>query len=230
MVRTVRTVQRVRMVLLLVLPVLGIAPAAAQTRERLPKFAIDLHAATVGLPQAEGWVPVVSADTPLPGRAWGLAGGATIYPIRLGIMTFGVGASILTAKGKGEALTITSGSGATATTRVTPVVHTGVINLMPQVSINFGHQLGWSYLSAGFGRSKITSRADAAGTSPAIVVPDSWNPAINFGGGAKWFMKPRLGASFDVRFVKLSSRSPTATLPSAKRTQTWTISAGISIQ
>jgi len=209
---------------------LGAVPAAAQTRERLPKFAVDLHAATVGLPQAEGWVPAVSADTELPGRAWGVGGGATVYPVRLGIMTFGVGASLMTAKGKGESLTIVSGSGATATTRVTPVVHTGVMNLTPQLSINFGHQQGWSYLSAGLGRSKITSRADAAGTSPAVVVPDSWNPAINFGGGAKWFMKPRLGASFDVRFVKLSSRSATLTLPSAKRTQMWTISAGISIQ
>lgn len=209
---------------------LATAPAAAQTREPLPKFAVDVHAATVGLPQSEGWVPVVSADTQLPGRAWGVGGGATVYPIRLGIVTFGVGASIVTAKGTGESLTISSGSGATATTRVTPVVHTGAMNLMPQLSINFGHKLGWSYLSAGLGRSKITSRADAAGTSPAVVVPDSWNPAINFGGGAKWFMKPRLGASFDVRFVKLSSRSPTAALPSAKRTQMWTIGAGISLQ
>ncbi len=40
-------------------------------------------------------------------------------------------------------------------------------------------------------------------------MPESWNSALNFGGGAKWFMKPHLGASFDVRFVKLGSRSAT---------------------
>ena len=204
--------------------------AAAQQREPLPRFAIDLHAATVGLPQAEGWVPVVSADTPLPGRNWGVGAGATVYPFRAGIFTFGVGISITTAKGKGESLTITSGSGATATTRVTPVVRTGVTNLAPQLSLNFGHKFGWSYVSAGLGRTKVTSRADAVGTTPEIVVPDAWNQAINFGGGAKWFMKPRLGAGFDVRFVKLGSRGATSTLPSAKRTQMWTISAGISIQ
>ena len=79
-------------------------------------------------------------------------------------------------------------------------------------------------------RSKVTSSADAVGTTPAIEVPDAWNSALNFGGGAKWFMKPHLGASFDVRFVKLRSRSATDTLPSAKRTQLWNISAGISIQ
>jgi hypothetical protein len=217
-------------VVLLVLLLPGAASAQGQTRERLPKFAIDLHAATVGLPQAEGWVPEVTADTELPGRALGLSGGGTLYPFRAGVITFGIGGSITMGKGKSESLAIVSGSGSTATTRITPVVRTGITSLAPQLSINFGHKLGWSYLSAGFGRAKVTSSADAVGTTPAIIVADSWNPAINFGGGAKWFMKPRLGASFDVRFVKLSSRSPTETLPSAKRTQMWTISAGISIQ
>lgn len=206
------------------------SPAAAQRNEQLPRFAVDLHAATVGLPQAEGWVPEVTPDTVLPGRALGVSAGATFYPFRLGVITFGLGASITIGKGTGDSLAITSGSGPTATTRTTPVVHTSVTNLAPQLSINFGHKLGWSYLSAGFGRSKVASRADAVDASGALELPDSWNPAINFGGGAKWFMKPHLGASFDVRFVKLSSRSPTDTLPSAMRTQTWTISAGISIQ
>lgn len=206
-------------------------PAAAQpVKEKLPLFAVDLHAATVGLPQAEGWVPVVSTDTELPGRNWGFGGGATIYPLRLGGVSFGFGASLLTGKGSGESLTITTGSGSTATTRVTPVVHTGVTHLLPQLSINFGHKLGWSYVSAGLGRSKVTSRADAVGTTPEQVVPEAWNSALNFGGGAKWFMKPHLGASFDARWVKLASRSASGTLPSAKRTQMWNISAGISIQ
>jgi hypothetical protein len=209
-----------------------IAPLAAfaQTPDRLPLFAIDAHAATVGLPQAEGWVPVVSADTKLPGRNWGFAGGAAVYPLRFRLVTFGFGASIIHGSGSGESFTITTGSGTTAITRVTPVVHTAITSLAPQISMNFGHKLGWSYLSGGVGKSKVTSSADAAGTTPAIVVPEAWNSALNFGGGAKWFMKPHLGASFDVRFVKLSSRSATDTLPSAKRTQMWNISAGISIQ
>jgi len=206
------------------------SPAAAQRPERLPWFTVDAHAATVGLPQAEGWVPAVSADTVLPGRNWGLSTGATVYPFRLGLITFGAGASVIVGKGSGESLTITDGSGATATTRVTPVVHTGITSLAPQVSINFGRKLGWSYISAGLGVSKVTSRADAVGSTPAVEMPEAWNSALNFGGGARWFMKPHLGASFDVRFVKLASRSATATLPSAKRTQVWNISAGISIQ
>jgi hypothetical protein len=204
--------------------------AMAQTRERLPWFAIDLHAATVGLPQAEGWVPVVSADTELPGRNWGVSAGGTVYPLRAGLFTFGVGASMITGKSESQSLTITSGSGSTATTRVTPVVHTAITSLVPQVSINFGRKLGWSYISAGLGRSKVTSFSDAVGSTPGTEVPEGWSQALNFGGGARWFMKPHLGAGFDVRFVKLGSRSATAALPAAKRTQMWNISAGISIQ
>lgn len=218
-----------RLALLLVL--LAAVPAGAQTdEERLPWFAVDLHAGSVGLPTAEGWIPVVSGDTPVPGRAWGLGAGATIYPVRFGIMTLGLGASISTARGKGESLTIATGSGAAATTRVTPIVRTQVLNLIPQLSINFGHKFGWSYLSAGLGRTKVTSSADAVGATPQIIVPESWNQALNFGGGARWFMKPHVGAGFDVRFVKLGSRAASGTIPSARRTQTITFSAGISIQ
>ena len=211
---------------------LAAAPVAAQTSERIPLFAVDIHAATVGLPQAEGWVPAVSTDTVRPGRNWGIAAGAAVYPFRVGIITFGVGASFITARGTKEPVVVTTGSGATATTSVptTPVVHTAITSLAPQLSINFGRKLGWSYLSAGLGRSKVTSSTNAVGTTPAIVVPEAWNQALNLGGGAKWFMKEHLGASFDVRFVKLASRSATATIPSAKRTQLWNISAGISIQ
>ncbi|MDP3718472.1 MAG: hypothetical protein Q8T13_11970 [Acidobacteriota bacterium] len=207
------------------------APAAAQTPERLPWFAIDLHGGLVGLPTAEGWVPTVPEVTPLPGRAWGVAGGATVYPLKLGIMTLGLGVSMHTGKSTSDALTSTTTSGTTETTvPTTTIVTTQITSLLPQVSINFGHKLGWSYLSAGYGRSKVASSAEAFGTQPAQAVPEAWNGAINFGGGARWFMKPHLGAGFDVRFTKLGSRGATETLPSAKRTQMVTISVGISIQ
>ena len=210
---------------------LASAPANAQAPERLPWFAVDLHGASVGLPTAEGWIPVpVLGDTPLPGRGLGLAGGATVYPFKLGIITFGVGASLSTGKGTGEALTITTGSGSSAVTVVTPVFRTQVLNVMPQVSINFGHRLGWSYLSAGLGTTKVNASADASPTTPAVVVPGAWNQALNFGGGARWFMKEHFGAGFDVRFVKLGSREASGDIPSARRTQMITFSAGISVQ
>jgi hypothetical protein len=204
------------------------SPASAQTRERLPWFAVDLHGASVGLPTAEGWIPVaVIGDTPLAGRGLGLAGGATVYPVKLGIMTLGVGAAVSMGKGTGEALTIATGS---TTTVVTPVMRTSVLNVMPHVSMNFGHKLGWSYISAGVGTTRISASADATDTLPQVMLPETWNSALNFGGGARWFMKPRLGFGFDVRFVKLGSRSGTIEIPAAKRTQMVTFSAGVSFQ
>jgi len=204
-------------------------PASAQTVDRLPWFAADLQGAWVGMPTAEGWVPTVSATTPLPGRAWGLAGGATAYPLKLGIMTFGLGLSMHRGKSTSAPLMST----ATATKPAVPTttaVTTQITSLLPQVSINFGHRLGWSYLSAGVGRSKVVSSSEAFGTLPAQEVPEAWNSALNFGGGARWFMKPHLGAGFDVRFTKLGSRAAADGLPAAKRTQMLTISIGISIQ
>ena len=85
-----------------------------------------------------------------------------MYPFKLGIITFGFGASISSGKGTGEALTITTGSGANAVTIVTPVFRTQVLNVIPQVSINFGHKLGWSYLSAGLGTTEVNASADAS--------------------------------------------------------------------
>lgn len=214
-----------------VLLLLVSTPALAQNEERLPWFAVDLHGASVGMPTAEGWIPVpVIGDQPLPGRGFGLAGGATVYPLRLGIVTFGAGVSFAAAKGTGESVTITTGSGESAVTIVTPIMRTQVLNLLPQLSINFGRKLGWSYLSAGLGTTRVTSSADAVGTTPQVIVPERWNQAINFGGGARWFMKRRLGAGFDVRFVKLGSRAASGAIPAARRTQMITFSAGISIQ
>lgn len=216
-------------VLLVALFGFAMSAVAQEPDPRVPWFVVDLHAATVGLPQAEGWVPTLPVGTQLPGRNWGVAGGASVYPLRFSKIAFGVGASVIMGKGSADTVTVT-GTGTTATSAVTQTVHTGITSIVPQVSINFGRRLGWSYLSAGAGPSKVTSSNEAIGTTEAQVVPEAWNQALNFGGGAKWFMKPHLGAGFDVRWVKLMSRGATDTLPAAKRTQVWTISAGISIQ
>ncbi len=221
-----------RFVMMVLLALALAAPAPAQTSPRLPWFAVDLHGSWVGLPTTEGWVPAVSATTPLPGRGWGVTGGATVYPVKLGVATLGLGVSLATGQGTSRALTSTTGSGATEkTVPSTTTVTTRITSLLPQLSVNFGHRLGWSYLSLGYGRSTVASSSESFGTALALTMPDAWNPAINFGGGAKWFMKPHLGAGFDLRFTKLSSRAATAAQPVfGKRTQMITLSVGISIQ
>lgn len=200
-------------------------PVAAQTPdERLPRVVADLHGATVGLPTADGWVVALPTDTPRPGRAWGMSAAGHVFVGRLGFATLGVGASFTTGEATSDPLVTSEGkpTTGTATTRMT--------NLAPQFSVNFGRRLGWSYLSAGYGVSKIgSSFVPLTGTSPTAS-PEGWNPALNFGGGARWFMKPHLGAGFDVRFTKLGSRETTAERAGAKRTRVFSISVGISLQ
>jgi hypothetical protein len=209
-------------------------PAAAQPiDEPLPRIVADLQGLWGGLPASVGWVPEVPVATPIPNRGFGIALGTHVYPLRLGKVTFGAGASVMTARGTGDpSAVVISTSGTTVVTgeATLPVVKTRMTSVVPQLSINFGHRFGWSYLSAGYGPVRIDSSASAVDLLPAASAPDQWNAALNFGGGARWFMKRHLGANFDVRFTKLSSRAATATAPFAKRTQIVDLLVGISLQ
>ena len=101
---------------------------------------------------------------------------------------------------------------------------------MPQLSINFGHKLGWSYLSAGIGVSKVTSRADAVGTTPAIDVPErvEFSAQLRRRRAMVHEASPRRRLRRAVRQARVTLGDGYAA--GAKRTQLWNISAGISIQ
>ena len=219
-----------RAVLMLIGTLAAAAPCAAQASEPLPRFAIDLYGVWAGLPTSAGWVPPVAADTPLPAKGFGVSAGGYMYLVRFGLATLGAGASVLMAQGQGQPKAPISATGTTTTRAATAIVTTRTTSVSPQLSLNFGHRLGWSYLSAGYGVTKVDSTSTAVGTTPAMTAPDGWNPALNFGGGARWFMKDHLGAGFDVRWNKLSSRATTATVPGAKRTQLFSIAIGITLQ
>jgi hypothetical protein len=222
-----------RALITLVVVVFAVTPSAAQpVDEPLPRIVADLHGRWGGLPSTAGWVPEVPTNTPIPNRGFGASIGGHFYPLRLGIFTFGLGASIIVAQGRGNPTEVVtaSGSSSASTSIPLPVVTTKTTSLVPQLSMNFGHRFGWSYLSAGYGPTRIDSTAAAVGTTPAVSAPDRWNPALNFGGGARWFMKRHFGAGFDLRFVKLSSRAATDKAAFAKRTQIVNLLVGVSVQ
>ncbi|MEO8681400.1 MAG: hypothetical protein ABI665_20285 [Vicinamibacterales bacterium] len=200
--------------------------ATAQSNEPLPRFAIDAQGVFGGLPSTAGWVPAVPVDTPIPGHGLGLGGGIHVYVFKWGVATFGVGGSAMVVRQADDPFKTTAGEA------TTPSVTTQVTSVNPQISINFGHRLGWSYLSGGFSTAKVASSSTAFGTTvPAATAPEVWNPGFNYGGGARWFMKPHLAASFDVRFVQLSSRAATAEDPVfALRSKLINFMVGISIQ
>jgi hypothetical protein len=98
---------------------------------------------------------------------------------------------------------------------------------VPQFSLNFGNGHGWSYISGGIGQS--TWALTPAGQEG--FPPDS-EPlkTINYGVGARWFMKDHLAFSFDVRFYVIDPSTPYAGFPASPRLRQTVFSAGISLK
>jgi hypothetical protein len=163
-------------------------------------------------------VPVVPVETVVPSRGFGLEAGGHVYVVRWGPTRIGFGAALSLARGT-----------ATATVEGTPDVVTRSTTFAPQVSFNFGHRQGWSYLSAGYGAAKVVSESQAVGTVPAATADAGWGGAINFGGGARWFVTDHIGVGFEARWHLLSSRTVSAPNLSAPRATLFHLAVGLSI-
>jgi hypothetical protein len=184
-----------------VLFLFALAPrAAAQSSQPPGPWVIDLRGATAGLPADTAFFPPITVDTLVPSRGFGLDVGGHVYLLSWGPSRVGVGVSYV--RVRGTATTVAATVGAFA----------------PQVSFNFGTRNGWSYLGAGWGRAWVRTTAEQlAGTaereSGALA-------AVNFGGGARWFLTRHVGVGFDVRWHRLSG---------TPRTMLLTAAAGVSI-
>ena len=207
-----------------------VSPAdAQQVREPVGWFVVDVRGTSAGLPGDPGWTPVLPADTETPSRAFGLDVGAHVYPLRFKGVAIGVGATWDTARGRTSPPDIPEGT----TTPVVqgPSVTTRVTSFAPQVSLNFGHALGWSYLSGGLGRTRVESSAEAtSGTIQYVPADSGWTKTINYGGGARWFVNDHVGVGFDLRWYKLSIVEPSATSRGAPRASLLTAAVGVSLK
>jgi hypothetical protein len=156
----------------------------------------------------------------LPGRAFGLVGGAHLYPLRLGKVTIGLGAEVMAAR-RGRTLDTGTEDEPAETT-----VNTRFSALSPQISFNFGSRDGWSYISGGIGWSTFTAeRVDAP-----LPDPESRSKTINYGGGARWFAKKRLALSMDLRFYAVNPQEPTSTRPGVSRMTLMAFSVGAAVR
>jgi hypothetical protein len=141
-------------------------------------YVFDFRAATSAVPASETFVPEGDTTATVPTRGFGGSMGAHLYALQLGPARLGVGVDFLFARGTTADATTTLGS------------------VDPQVSANFGTADGWSYLSAGYGITRVS--ADPAGVSESM-------PSLNWGGGARWFLSPHFGVGFDVRVHHISA-------------------------
>jgi len=76
--------------------------------------------------------------------------------------------------------------------------------------------------------SAVGGSVTIVGTNVVFTPRDSgWVKTLNFGGGARWFIKDHFGVGFDVRWYKLSPVPVSATHPGAPRESLVTIGAGV---
>ena len=108
-----------------------------------------------------------------------------------------------------------------------PAVTTRLFAAAPHVSMNFGHALGWSHLSLGIGRAKVSSTYVGAVPVPA---PAPWGTVIHYGFGGRWFVREHVAVSLDLRFWALTPRPASLTRPGAPATTRFVLGAGVAVR
>jgi hypothetical protein len=200
-------------------------------------YVIDLRGATSAIPSGEAFVPPVPSGTRLPTRGAGVEAGAHVYLFRLGPSRVGLGAAVLRVRGGASPQTASSASGGSAVSP-TPDVDAALTVLASHVSFNFGTGDGWSYLSAGAGRARVTAVASPVqgsnGTGSTGAGGGSANSgslsSANIGGGARWFLGRHFGISFDVRMHLIGAGASDGERPATPRANVTAATVGISVR
>jgi hypothetical protein len=199
------------------------APAAAQQKEPIGPFVVDLR----GLYGRHKTEPSVANDLGvepgnLPTRSLGIVGGAHVYPWRTKKISLGFGGNVVFANGSKTLDT----ENADGTTTQSPTVRRHFTAITPEISLNFGNRNGWSYISGGFfGRSKLyVDRED----DPATDAP--YRKTLHYGGGARWFTSDHLAFSVDFRWYSVAEQLQTDTVAGQPRTTLLILSGGVSFK
>ncbi len=218
MTRPLNSVRSVVVACAVLALLLDCGAAAAQEPPRIPFVVVDLHGALTRFPDDALLAASRNLNqAELPGPGLGADVAVHIHPFAVGPVTIGLGGRLLTAR---AAETPPSSSGLRATTERFTYVG-------PQLSFNFGTGDGWSYLSGGIAASTWSVVPDGAVPLPA---DEERIRTIDYGAGARWFAKPHLAFSFDVRFYAVNPSAPGSGPPSGPRTTLFVVGAGVSIK
>ena len=158
----------------------------------------------------------------LPGSGLGVQIGLHIYPLHTRFVTVGLGGELAIGRSR---QTPPAGALGSDGNQLLPAEER-ITSLSPQLSLNFGNGSGWSYLSGGLGQTTWFLAADDLGEYP----PNSDRlKTLNYGGGARWFIKPHVAFSLDVRFYVISPGFAYI-FPATPRTTLLVIGAGVSLK
>lgn len=213
----------------LVLVALGVSPAFAQAPaapaarpladNRIPIAVVDARGVFARLGQDT--LTATGVHVPLPelkSKALGLAGGAHVYPLRGKSLALGLGAEAILVRTSFEPLDAkTLKPGGTVYDR-------RLSGVSGQVSLNFGHRLGWSYLTVGLGPMAFQSYLDK-------LTPDGLSEkTLNYGGGARWFNFDHMAFTVDLRFYATKEALATPNTAARMSHKVFVMSAGIAIK
>ena len=191
--------------------------------EKVPigRYVLDARANFPKFKQDAGTADAIGATVlNLPTRAFGFVVGAHWYPVRLGIVTFGLGGEIVRA---GRGRTLNTGTEAVP---LDVTVNSRFSAFSPQVSFNFGARDGWSYISGGIGSSTFTAERQ----DRPLPDRESGSKTINYGGGARWFARKHVAVSMDLRFYAINPQLATTQRPGFPRMTLMAFSAGVAIR
>ena len=205
-------------------------PAAAQQKEPLPPFVADVRGIFARHKVEPDIAKGLDVETGnLPTRSLGIVGGAHVYVLRGHTVTLGFGGTMLFAGGSNTLQPATTTGGTTGgTTAALPTVRRHFRSINPEISLNFGHRNGWSYISGGLlGQSTMyVEREDKPATNPPH------RKTLTYGAGARWFANDHVAFSVEIRWYSLAEMLPSAgsTVVFAPRTTLMVLSGGISIK
>lgn len=219
-----------RRVLVVLMLLLLVCSRAAAQPSRIGPFAVDVRLVFPRFPDESPQLAfsrgINQAD--LPGLGRGIDVGGQLYLFKWRAVTFGVGGQFMVGRSHSspDAIDIIPNRPGPIVIRRQSV--TGKITAVaPQVSFNFGTGNGWSYISGGLGSTVWSTAPDK---SKPIAADEASLKTINYGGGARWFAKPRVAFTFDVRFYAINPGIANDGLGISPRTTMLVIGAGVSLR
>lgn len=202
-------------------------PALAQDPPPpIPWAVVDLHGSMPRFPTDDADLAASRKMdiAELPGAGLGAQIGLHLYPLHTRVVTIGVGGEFAIGRA-----TQTPPAGATVagTKTLLRSAEERFTLLSPQLSLNFGNGSGWSYLSVGLGQATWSLEPDGLGDYPGN---HDKLKTLNYGGGARWFIKKHLAFSLDFRIWQVDPGTPHFGFPPTPRANVFIISAGIALK
>jgi hypothetical protein len=219
-----RVHMRAFVIIVLILGSFTPAAFAQDPPKPIPWVVVDLHASIPRLPTDDGDLALSRnlVLTELPGAGLGGQIGLHVYPLHTRVITIGVGGELMMGRSRQTPAVVAPVEG------VPPLrsAEETITSFAPELSLNFGNGSGWSYLSSGLGQSIWSLSTDDLGDYP----PNHDKlKTFNYGGGARWFIRPHLAFSFDARFYVISPGFAYI-FPATPRVTLFIIAAGVSIK